>query len=150
MLGDYTSLHENGRTASNGGRRILVADDFPQSAEILARLLRQDGNLVQIAQDGLEAIEAAAQFRPDVAVLDIAMPKLSGYEAARIIREQPWGKRMFLVALSGWGHHVDHQRSKEAGFDAHLTKPAKYEKLMEVLNLLAANEQTEFLRDREL
>jgi len=150
MLGDYTSLHENGRTVTSRARRILVADDFPQSAEILARLLRQDGNLVQIAQDGLEAIETAAQFLPDVAVLDIAMPKLSGYEAARIIREQPWGKHMFLVALSGWGHHVDHQRSKEAGFDAHLTKPAKYEKLMEVLNLLAANEQTELLRDREL
>ena len=150
MPGDYTSLHENGRTVTSRARRILVADDFPQSAEILARLLRQDGNLVQIAQDGLEAIETAAQFLPDVAVLDIAMPKLSGYEAARIIREQPWGKHMFLVALSGWGHHVDHQRSKEAGFDAHLTKPAKYEKLMEVLNLLAANEQTELLRDREL
>jgi CheY-like chemotaxis protein len=78
------------------------------------------------------------------------MPKLGGYEAARIIREQPWGKRMFLVALSGWGHHLDQQRSKESGFDAHLTKPAKYEKLMEVLDLVAATEQAELLPDREL
>ncbi len=64
-------------------RRILVADDFPQSAEILARLLRQDGNEVQIAQNGIEAVEAAAEFQPDVAVLDLAMPKLNGYDAAR-------------------------------------------------------------------
>jgi PAS domain S-box-containing protein len=142
--------HENGRTVTNLGRRVLVADDFPQSAEILARLLRQDGNVVQIARDGMEALEAAAQFRPEVVVLDISMPKLSGYEAARIIREQPWGKRMFLVALSGWGHHLDQQRTKEAGFDAHLTKPAKYEKLIEVLNLAAAHEKTQLVPDREL
>jgi CheY-like chemotaxis protein/nitrogen-specific signal transduction histidine kinase len=151
LLGHDAPPNEDGLTAdSRGGRRILVADDFPQSAEILARLLRQDGNVVQIARDGVEAIEAAAQFRPDVVVLDISMPKLGGYEAARIIREQPWGKRMFLVALSGWGHHLDQQRSKESGFDAHLTKPAKYEKLMEVLDLVAANEQAELLPDREL
>lgn len=117
-------------------RRILVADDFPQSAAILARLLRQDGNEVQIAQDGIEAVEAAAEFRPDVAVLDIAMPKLDGFDVARLIREQPWGKHMFLVALSGWGQQLDRQRSKEAGFNAHLTKPAKYETLMEILNHL--------------
>jgi PAS domain S-box-containing protein len=151
LLGHDAPPNEDGPKAdSRGGRRILVADDFPQSAEILARLLRQDGNVVQIARDGVEAIEAAAQFRPDVVVLDISMPKLGGYEAARIIREQPWGKRMFLVALSGWGHHLDQQRSKESGFDAHLTKPAKYEKLMEVLDLVAANEQAELLPDREL
>ena len=142
--------HEDGRTVMSPGRRILVADDFPQSAEILARLLRQDGNVVQIARDGMEALEAAAQFRPEVVVLDISMPKLSGYEAARIIREQPWGKRMFLVALSGWEHHLDQQRTKESGFDAHLTKPAKYEKLIEVLNLAAAHEKTQLVPDREL
>ena len=150
VVGHGAPARENSRISNSQSRRILVADDFPQSAEILARLLRQDGNVVQIARDGVEAIEAAAQFRPDVVVLDISMPKLGGYEAARIIREQPWGKRMFLVALSGWGHHLDQQRSKESGFDAHLTKPAKYEKLMEVLDLVAANEQAELLPDREL
>ncbi|MGE5220723.1 MAG: ATP-binding protein [Chloroflexota bacterium] len=122
-------------TASRN-RRILVADDFPQSAAILARMLRQDGNEVQIAQDGIEAVETAAQFRPDVAVLDIAMPKLDGYDAARMIREQPWGKRIFLIALSGWGQQLDRQRTKEAGFDTHLTKPAKYETVVEILNQL--------------
>jgi PAS domain S-box-containing protein len=132
------------------GRRILVADDFPQSAAILARLLRQDGNEVQIAQDGIEAVEAAEQFRPDVAVLDIAMPKLDGYDAARIIRDQPWGKTIFLIALSGWGQQLDRQRTKEAGFDTHLTKPAKYETLVEILNQLPVVGATELNHHHEL
>jgi CheY-like chemotaxis protein len=121
-------------TAASQRRRILVADDFPQSAAILARLLRQDGHEVQIAHDGIEAVETAAWFRPDVAVLDIAMPKLDGYDAARMIREQAWGKPMILIALSGWGQQLDRERTKAAGFDAHLTKPAKYETLMTLLN----------------
>jgi CheY-like chemotaxis protein len=153
----YESLQEhfeedsgNGYTTGNRCRRILVADDFPQSAEILARLLRQDGNEVQVAQDGIEAVETAAQFRPDVAVLDLAMPKLNGYEAARMIREQPWGKRMLLIALSGWGHQLDRQRTKEAGFDAHLTKPAKYETLMELLAHLPEDGQLAAARSHEL
>ncbi|HKY08436.1 MAG TPA: ATP-binding protein [Candidatus Binatia bacterium] len=131
-------------------RRILVADDFPQSAAILARLLRQDGNEVQVAQDGIQAVETAAEFRPDVAVLDIAMPKLDGFDVARMIREQPWGKNMFLIALSGWGQQLDRQRTKEAGFDAHLTKPAKYETLMEILNGLPLHEVAAVDGHREL
>ena len=127
----YEPIHRDGDPANRRCRRILVADDFPQSADILARLLRQDGNEVQIAQNGIEAVETAAEFLPDVAVLDIAMPKLNGYDCARLIREQPWGKSMLLIALTGWGHQIDRQRTKEAGFDAHLTKPAKYETLME-------------------
>ncbi len=135
---------------ANRGRRILVADDFPQSAAILARLLRQDGNEVQVAQDGIQAVEAAAEFRPDVAVLDIAMPKLDGFDVARMIREQPWGKNMFLIALSGWGQQLDRQRTKDAGFDAHLTKPAKYETLMEILNHLPIDGITEVDGHHEL
>ena len=145
----YEPAHGNG-AVSRPRRRILVADDFPQSAEILARLLRQDGNEVHIAQNGIEAVEAAAEFQPDVAVLDLAMPKLNGYDAARLIREQPSGKRIFLIALSGWGHQLDRQRTKEAGFDAHLTKPAKYETLAEVLDRLAVNDEVEIGRHREL
>lgn len=146
----YDSERGNGASALRHCRRILVADDFPQSAEILARLLRQDGNEVQIAQDGIEAVEAAAEFRPHVAVLDLAMPKLNGYEAARLIREQPWGKRIYLIALSGWGHHMDRQRTKEAGFDEHLTKPAKYETLAEVLDRLSTDDSLDLARHREL
>lgn len=144
-----TPFHEHRDTdesicarAATRCRRILVADDFPQSAAILARLLRQDGNEVHIAQDGIEAVETAAEFRPDVAVLDLAMPKLDGFDVARMIREQPWGKHIFLIALSGWGQQLDRQRTKDAGFNAHLTKPAKYETLMEILNHLPMEEAT--------
>ncbi|HEY7219269.1 MAG TPA: ATP-binding protein [Candidatus Binatia bacterium] len=144
------SIHLDRDLTGRRCRRILVADDFPQSAEILARLLRQDGNEVQIAHNGMEAVDAAAEFHPDVAVLDIAMPKLNGYDCARVIRQQPWGKRMFLIALSGWGQQVDRQRTHEAGFDAHLTKPAKYETLMEVLDRLPSDDQEEIGRHREL
>jgi len=140
----------NGHAPGSRCRRILVADDFPQSAEILAKLLRQDGNEVHIAQNGIEAVEVAAQIRPDVAVLDLAMPKLNGYDAARMIREQPWGRQIFLIALSGWGHHLDRQRTKEAGFDEHLTKPAKYETLMELLDQLPAEGRLESGRSQEL
>ena len=114
-------------------RRILVADDFPQSAETLARLLRHDGSEVRVAQDGAEAYETAAEFRPDVVVLDIAMPKLNGYEAARKIREQPWGEHMVLIALTGWGQQQDRRRTQDAGFDAHLTKPVNFAAIMELL-----------------
>ncbi|MGH7871582.1 MAG: ATP-binding protein, partial [Candidatus Binatia bacterium] len=128
-----------------GGRRVLVADDFPESAATLARLLRQDGNEVQIAQDGIEAFEGAEKFRPDVVVLDIAMPKLNGYEVARKIREQAWGEDMVLIALTGWGQKQDRQRTQEAGFDAHLTKPVNYEAIMEILVKLAPNKKQKSL-----
>jgi CheY-like chemotaxis protein len=100
--------------------------------------LRREGYDVQIAKDGLEAFEAAARFRPDVIVLDLAMPTLNGYEAARRIREQPWGKNVILIALTGWGQQRDRHRTKEAGFDAHLTKPVKYEAIVEMLGNTSA------------
>jgi PAS domain S-box-containing protein len=121
-----------------GCRRILVADDFPESAATLARLLQQDGNEVRTAQDGIEAFEVAERFRPEIALLDIAMPKLDGYEAARKIREQPWGKDLVLIALTGWGQQQDRQRTQAAGFDAHLTKPVNYDAIMEILSKLSS------------
>lgn len=124
-------------------RRILVADDFPQAAETLAGLLRQEGYEVQIAQDGLEAFRAAELSHPDVIVLDLAMPELNGYDAARKIREQPWGKQVVLIALTGWGQQRDRRRTKEAGFDAHLTKPVKYEAILELLGNLSGRQRPE-------
>jgi PAS domain S-box-containing protein len=118
-------------------RRILVADDFPQSAATLARLLEKDGNEVQIAEDGVAAVEAAAEFLPDVVLMDIAMPRLDGYQAAQRIRQQPWGKQMILIALTGWGQQQDRRRTQEAGFDAHLTKPVNYDAIMTLLTNLA-------------
>ena len=124
-----------------GSRRILVVDDYGESAETLADLLRLDGNEVEIAHDGYEAVETAAQFRPAVILLDVAMPKLNGYDAARRIREQPWGKKMVLIAVTGWGQARDRQRSREAGFDAHLTKPVDYPELTHLLAELSPGEQ---------
>jgi CheY-like chemotaxis protein len=122
-------------------RRILVVDDYGESAETLADLLRLDGNEVEIAHDGYEAVETAAHFRPAVILLDVAMPKLNGYDAARCIREQPWGKKMVLIAVTGWGQARDRQRSREAGFDAHLTKPVDYPELINLLSELSPGEQ---------
>jgi CheY-like chemotaxis protein/two-component sensor histidine kinase len=123
-------------------RRILVVDDYGESAETLADLLRLDGNEVEIAHDGYEALEAAAQFRPAVILLDVAMPKLNGYDAARRIREHPWGKKMVLIAVTGWGQARDRQRSREAGFDAHVTKPVDYPELMNLLSELSPGGQS--------
>ncbi|HYA28070.1 MAG TPA: ATP-binding protein [Acidobacteriota bacterium] len=133
---EHHALDQHTNVMAPRPRRILVADDFPQSAETLARLLRHDGSEVRIAQDGVEAYETAAEFRPDVVVLDIAMPRLNGYEAARKIRAQIWGKQMVLIALTGWGQQQDRRRTQEAGFDAHLTKPVNYEAIMELLKKL--------------
>ena len=114
-------------------RRILVVDDNRISADSLAKLLQLTGNETHTAYDGLEAVEAAATFRPDVILLDIGLPKLNGYEAARKIREQPWGKNIVMVALTGWGQDEDRQKSKEAGFNGHMVKPVELTALMKLL-----------------
>ncbi len=114
-------------------RRILVADDNADARESLATLLALSGHEVYKAEDGSDAVETAERCRPDVALLDIGMPRANGYEVARHIREQPWGRRMVLVALTGWGQESDRRRSHEAGFDSHLTKPVDPHVLDELL-----------------
>jgi len=146
----FASPREAAKPPAATARRILVADDFPESANALAKLLRSDGNEVQVAQDGLEALDTMAKFHPHVVVLDIAMPKLNGYDAARIIREQPWGKKIILIAMTGWGHQQDLRRAKEVGFDAHLTKPVKYEALLQALDQLTMDKGAEIGRSPEL
>jgi PAS domain S-box-containing protein len=126
-------------------RRILVVDDNQDSANSLAMLLKITGNETHTAHDGLEAVEVAEQFRPDVVLLDIGLPKLNGYEAARRIREQSWGKNMVLVALTGWGQEEDRRKSKDAGFDHHMVKPVDYEALMTLLVSQPANESDQIL-----
>jgi CheY-like chemotaxis protein len=113
--------------------RVLVADDHRDSAEGLRMFLEMFGCEVRIAQDGPEAVQAAATFLPDVACLDIGMPTIDGYEVARRIREQPWGKSITLVAITGWGGDGDKKRAQEAGFDHHLTKPVNFAELKGVL-----------------
>jgi CheY-like chemotaxis protein len=115
------------------GLKIVVADDNRDAADSLAMMLRLAGNEVRIAYDGLEAVEQAQAFRPDVVLLDIGMPRLNGYEAARRIREQSCDNCMSIVALTGWGQEEDKRRSKEAGFNAHLVKPVDPAALEKVL-----------------
>jgi signal transduction histidine kinase len=114
-------------------RRILVADDNPDARESLATLLSLNGHEVFRAEDGSAAWLTAERHRPDVALLDIGMPGANGYEVARRIRGEPWGRTMVLVALTGWGQESDRRRSHEAGFDSHLTKPVDPEVLDELL-----------------
>jgi signal transduction histidine kinase len=103
--------------------RILIADDNADSAESMGMLLRLMGNDVRIASDGLDAVEQAANFQPDIVLMDIGMPRLDGYEAARRIREQEWSRDTLLVAVTGWGPSDDNAEATAAGFDAHFTKP---------------------------
>ena len=98
-------------------RRVLVVDDNPDAVETLSILLQLRHNNVLTAVDGLEAVEAAAAFQPDLILLDIGLPKLNGYDAARRIREQRQDNRVVIVAMTGWGQEEDKRKSKEAGFD---------------------------------
>jgi two-component system, chemotaxis family, CheB/CheR fusion protein len=115
------------------GHRILIVDDNRDAATTLAMLLKWTGNKTYTAYDGVEALEAAANFQPDIVLLDIGLPKLNGYEVARKIREQPWGQNIIIVALTGWGQEDDRQKSKDAGFNAHLVKPVEQSVLMKLL-----------------
>jgi PAS domain S-box-containing protein len=113
--------------------RILVADDNQDSADSLATLLKLVGHETRTTFDGEEAIQAAEAFQPHVVLLDIAMPKVNGYDACRTIRSQPWGKGMTLIAQTGWDQKDDKRRIEEAGFDAHLVKPVDHAALMGLL-----------------
>jgi CheY-like chemotaxis protein len=103
--------------------RILIADDNADSAESMGMLLRLMGNDVRIASDGLDAVEQAAEFQPDIVLMDIGMPRLDGYEAARRIRNQGWSRDTLMVAVTGWGPSDDSEEATAAGFDRHFTKP---------------------------
>ncbi|HVW00675.1 MAG TPA: ATP-binding protein [Planctomycetaceae bacterium] len=122
---------DGGETAAR--RRILVVDDNRDAATSLALLLKLLGHEVQIAHDGVEGLEKAESFRPDVILLDIGMPRLNGYETARLIREKPWGGAVELIALTGWGQEDDRRKSHEAGFNTHLVKPVDVATLKKLL-----------------
>lgn len=114
-------------------RHILVVDDNVDSAESLTALLRSIGHETRAVYDGHQALETAELHRPDVAFLDIGLPKMSGLDVCRRLREQPWGRSMLIVALTGWGQAEDRRRSEDAGFDAHLVKPVDFDKLLALL-----------------
>ena len=114
-------------------RRILVVDDNKDSANSLSLLLSLMGNETRTAHDGLEALGIATEFKPELILLDIGMPKLNGYDTCRRLRDEIWGKSAVIVALTGWGQEEDRRRSAEAGFDHHMVKPVDPEALSKLL-----------------
>jgi PAS domain S-box-containing protein len=114
-------------------RKILVVDDNVDSTASLVLLLKRKGYEPQVARDGLEAVETALATLPEVVLLDIGLPKLDGYEAARRIRRSPEGRKMRLIALTGWGREEDRVAARNAGFDDHLVKPIDPNHLLELL-----------------
>jgi CheY-like chemotaxis protein len=120
---------------SEQAHRILIVDDNTDAAEAMCMLLTSVGQgEVKTAFSGEQALQLGAHLCPDVVLLDLGMPGMDGYEVARRIRQEPWGRDLLLVALTGWGQDQHRHRTKEAGFDRHLTKPAELDALLSVLN----------------
>ena len=126
----------NRHAACGNPKKVLVVDDNRDSAASMAQMLRLLGHEVTTAHDGMEAVEAAEEFRPEVVLMDVGMPRLNGHEATRRIRERPWGRGVRVVALTGWGQDADRARSSEAGCDGHLVKPVSLPDLENVLGTL--------------
>lgn len=120
--------------AHGPSRRVLVVDDSEQAADMLKQVVELLGHDVRTAYDGKSAIEHAAAFRPNIILMDLGMPVMDGYDAARYIRTQPWGREMALVALTGWGQREDRVRTRDAGFDDHLVKPVTSDQLRRVFS----------------
>jgi CheY-like chemotaxis protein len=122
-------------TACAGNRqKVLVVDDNLDAAASLSQLVKLFGHEVREAHDGVEAIRSADVFRPDVVLLDLGLPKLNGYDAAREIRRRAGKRALRIIAVTGWGQHADRRHSAEAGFDVHLTKPVDATQLRATLD----------------
>ena len=124
--GEQANEHHKNRkitSSTTNWHRILVVDDNRDSATSLSMMLNFMGHDTRTANDGVHGLEVAETFRPDVCLLDIGMPHLNGFDMARRLREESWGKDLLLIALSGWGQEHDKERSTDAGFDIHLVKP---------------------------
>jgi CheY-like chemotaxis protein len=121
---------------------VLIVDDNDASVTLLSLLVKNFGNDVRVARDGEEALDVARQFQPEVVFMDLGMPKLDGYGACRLIRQEPWGQQVMLVALTGWGQDAHRQRTKEAGFDYHLVKPADPNELRRLLSQTSPDFET--------
>jgi CheY-like chemotaxis protein len=116
-----------------GGLRVLVADDNRDSADACAVLLRLEGYDVRVAYSGTDALTIGAEFRPQMVLLDLAMPSMDGYAAARQIRASDWGGATTLVAVTGYGQAEDLRKTRESGFDDHFVKAADFSSLQRLL-----------------
>lgn len=124
-------------------RRVLIVDDHRDTADTLASMLGLLGYDVRTAYDGASAITAAEQFRPDVMLMDIGMPRFNGFQVAQRIRAQPWAAQVVLIAVTAWDREEDRRSSQDAGFDAHLCKPVDPEILFRLLRALNGLEDDE-------
>jgi len=118
---------------------VLVVGDNPGAAESLALVLGQAGHTVSVAGDGLAALDAAREARPDVVLLDLGMPGMNGFEAARRLREDPAARPALLIAVTGWASDDDRRHTRAAGFAYHLTKPADPEQVLAFVSEFAAS-----------
>jgi len=116
-------------------RRVLIADDNHDAAVSLSMLLQSLGHETRVVHDGIEAVEEAEIFHPDIVLLDLGMPRLDGYETARKIAGQPWASDTQIVAVTGWGQDADRKRAKAAGFHRHLVKPVDLDALRQVMSV---------------
>ena len=128
-----------GAPSSTGaeGFRIFVVEDNPDASEMLCGLLRSKGHCVESADSGSDAAQLAARFRPDVVLCDLGLPGKDGFEVAAELRRARETERVHLIALSGYGSDDDKRRSKQAGFDLHMTKPVNATALLTLLGELA-------------
>ena len=131
--GTLQEAAQAGSAVAPSSKRVLIADDNRDGAESLGMLMESSGHIVHLAHTGVEAFHMAATYRPHVAILDIGMPGMDGYQVAQKIRDQAWGMHMTLIALTGWGQEDDKRRAQRAGFDHHLTKPVDPAVLEELL-----------------
>ena len=120
--------------ASSAGRRILIVDDNAEAVKTTQMLLELWGHEIQTALDGPSGIKAAQIFKPEVIILDIGLPGMNGYEVAKCLRQLPGTEKVLLIALSGYGQEEDLRKSKEAGFDHHLVKPADMDQLQALIS----------------
>ena len=112
---------------------ILIVDDDTTLLDLLSAHLSKGGLKVQVAPDAAIALRTVIDSPPDLVLLDIGLPKLSGHDVCRRIRAESWGKDIVIIALTGWGQEEDRRKSQEAGFDGHLVKPVDYDELLELL-----------------
>ena len=136
--------------AQFSGHRILIVDDSADCRDSLAAMLQLDGNDVRTAPDGAAALEVAASFEPEIVLLDLRMPVMDGYEAARRLRAEPHSKDAILIAVTGWGQQEHRDLSRIAGFDAHLTKPVDHETLSKFFGSLSPSQELEKAHRNEL
>jgi CheY-like chemotaxis protein len=129
----HSQLDASGGLGERGQRRVLVVDDNVDAAESIAMLLQVSGFMVRCVYDGVSALSVASVYHPDVIVLDIGLPDISGYEVAKRLRARPDFETTPIVAVTGYGQRSDQLRSQEAGIDFHMTKPVDPDALQAVL-----------------